>query len=70
MFYTLFPLAICIAYGSGLLDDRVNGTINQLLVRVGRKTYYFVKYFIGFLSGGMIMVIPIVINFLICYNHR
>lgn len=66
LFYTLFPLLACLAYGWSYFGERKSGYVMNVAVRTGKKSQYFLaKYIAVFLSGGVVVALPMLLNFLV-----
>ena len=65
LFFFAFPLLVCIGYGWSFRQEMDNGYINQIVSRVGKKRYYASKYVSTFLSGGIILTLPLLLNLLL-----
>ena len=66
LFYTLFPLLACLAYGWSYFGERKSGYVMNAAVRTRKKSQYFLaKYIAVFLSGGAVVALPMLLNFLV-----
>lgn len=65
LFFFAFPLLVCIGYGCSFRQEMDNGYINQIVSRVGKKRYFASKYVSTFLSGGIILTLPLLLNLLL-----
>ena len=66
LFYTLFPLLACLAYGWSYFGERKSGYVMNVAVRTSKKSQYFLaKYIAVFLSGGVVVALPMLLNFLV-----
>lgn len=65
LYFFVFPLLIAIPYGWSFCGERTSGYMRQVIVRTGMKRYLTAKYIATFLSGGLAMILPLVINLLI-----
>lgn len=66
LFYTLFPLLACLAYGWSYFGERKSGYVMNVAVRTSKKSQYFLaKYTAVFLSGGIVIALPMLLNFLV-----
>ena len=65
LFFVIFPLLVCIGYGWSYRREMDAGYINQVVSRAGKEKYFMSKYFITFLSGGIILTLPLLINLLV-----
>ena len=64
LFFFAFPLLVCIGYGWSFRQEMDNGYINQIVSRGGKKRYFASKYVSTFLSGGIILTLPLLLNLL------
>lgn len=62
-FYYLLPLLAAFPYGWGYLAEKQSGYYKSLIVIGGKTFYYINKYLVTFLVGGMVILIPQIINF-------
>lgn len=60
--YNIMPLLAAIPYGFSYYLDKKNGYIKNLYTRTERKNYIFSKYIITFFSGGLVCMLPWIIN--------
>lgn len=69
LFYLLFPLLAALPYGAGLYQDWDSGYICQMLTRCGRRRYFSVKMAAAFVSGGTVVLVPLLVNLILtaCY---
>ncbi len=65
IFLFTMPLLCAFPYGASYYSDVRSGYINQLLTRCDMKTYTISKYFATFISGGAVITIPLILQFLI-----
>ena len=65
LFYLLLPLLVCLPFSWSYLTDRKSGYINQSMVHIRKKSdYFFAKYIAIFLSGGVVVAVPLILNIL------
>lgn len=65
LFYTLMPLLVCLAYGWSYFGERKSGYVMNVMTRTHKKSQYLLaKYIAVFLSGGAVVAIPLIANFL------
>ena len=65
LFYTLMPLLVCLAYGWSYFGERKSGYVMNVMIRTHKKSQYLLaKYIAVFLSGGAVVAIPLIANFL------
>lgn len=62
-FYWLFPIIASIPYGWTLCDEIHNGYAMQILSRSSNKRYFISKMIVSFLSGGIVIALPLVLDF-------
>ena len=65
IFFLVFPLLVVIPYGWSYCEEKTGGTIRNVVVRSGKRPWFFSKYIAMFLSGGLAMVIPLGFNFIL-----
>lgn len=64
IYFFIFPLLVSIPYGWSYCEEK-NGRYKSLaIVRCQKYTYYVAKYAAVFLSGGITMTLPLVVNFI------
>ncbi len=61
----LLPLFCAAPYATTYFTDKQNGLINQLVMRSGKRNYYWSKIIVSFINGGTVAVIPLIVNLLI-----
>lgn len=66
LYFLLFPLLASLPYGVSLFEDRKNGFIKNILTKCRKRDYYRAKYISVFLTGGFVVVIPLIFNLLVC----
>jgi hypothetical protein len=49
--YTIFPLLVTMPHALSYYSDKKSGYIKNILIKTGRKEYFFTKYAAVFLSG-------------------
>lgn len=65
LFYTLIPILAAIPFGWSFCRERNSGYLKCIATRCSRKTYYMAKYIAVFLSGGAVIFIPLLANFIL-----
>ena len=65
IFYFIWPLLAAIPYGCSYYQDRKSGLFNQMVSRCSVKQYYFSKFMAAFVSGGIVVSIPVLLNLLV-----
>lgn len=63
LFYFIAPILAAFPSAGSYKADLKSGYIKNVLTRIERKKYLRAKYFVAFLSGGMIVVFPLVLDF-------
>lgn len=66
LYFLVFPLIASLPYGITCFSDRKRCVDIQYMTRCSRMKYYSAKYFAIFLSGGCVVVLPLMTNFLVC----
>ena len=64
LFYLLLPLMASLAFGWSFCMEKKSGYIKNVVIRTKKIHYFLAKYIAVFLSGGAVIAIPLVINFL------
>ena len=64
LFYLLLPLMASLAFGWSFFMEKKSGYIKNIVTRTKKTHYFLAKYIAVFLSGGAVIAIPLVINFL------
>ena len=62
IFYLILPLLAVLPFGSSLFEDIKSGYIINVCTRVEKKIYFKAKYLAVFLSGGVAVVAPLLLN--------
>ena len=62
MFFTAMPIIATMPYGWSYNRERLSGYYYQSITRMGTKGYYFSKYFSVFLSGGIVILLPLLFD--------
>ena len=65
LFFTLFPLLSGFPYGWSQCMEQKSGYTRNVVIRGGKRSYFFAKYIATFLSGGLVVLLPLVCNFLL-----
>lgn len=64
LFYTVWPLLAAMAYGWSYIGDRRSGVYNQIVSRTNARSYYLAKYIAVFVSGGLAVGVPVLVDLL------
>ena len=65
LFFFLSPLFATFSYGWSYCVERKSGYIKNVLTRMKKSNYFFIKYISVFNAGGMVVLIPMIINIMI-----
>lgn len=63
--YQLLPLLASFGYSYTASSDRTSGYIYQTVTRVSRKKLFIAKYLISAVSGGLVFICPLLLNFIL-----
>lgn len=66
LFFFLLPLLVVLPYAWSLSFDVKTGYVNNLITRTSRANYCVSKFLSVFLSAGIVAVVPVLLNLLIC----
>lgn len=66
LFYALVPLLAALPYGWSLCSEKRRGYLNNVFVKSKRGRYFFAKAFAAATSGFAVVVLPLLLNCLIC----
>ena len=69
-YFLIFPLLAVIPFAGTFYDDLKSGYMKNVLLRCSRKEYFMGKGIAVFLSGGMSVTIPLVLNFILTAMFR
>lgn len=64
IFYLIWPVLAAIPYGWSYCQEKHIGVSYQIITRVGKRSYYNAKYIAVFVSGGLAVMLPVVVNLL------
>lgn len=64
LFYTIWPVLAAMAYGWSYNEERRSGVYNQIVSRCTVRQYYIAKYLSVFVSGGLAVGLPVLLNLL------
>lgn len=65
LFFLILPLLACLPFGTSYFDDYNSGFLKNIYMRISKKEYLLVKYIVTFLSAGIAVILPLMLN-LIC----
>ena len=64
LFCTIWPILAAMAYGWSYSVERRTGVTAQIVARSGKRAYFVSKYIAVFVSGGLGVAIPLLLNLL------
>lgn len=65
VFWFILPLLAAMPYGVNALREERSKYKNQIFIRSGRKQEAIAKYLAAFLSGGMVVACPVMVNYFV-----
>lgn len=65
LFFTLLPILCVLPYSWSFFSERRSGYIRQIVSRSSRKTYFLSKYIATFTAGALVILIPMLLNFML-----
>lgn len=65
LFYLLLPIFAVLPYACSYFSERKSGYMKLVITRTYRSTYFLSKYAATFISGAMVIIIPMAINFMV-----
>lgn len=63
LFFLIAPMLATIVYGTSFYVDMKSGYIKNVFIRTEKRYYYVSKYVATFISGGLVIIIPLILNF-------
>lgn len=64
-FFMALPLLTAFAYSWSVSYDRNSGYISQIITRTSRRKYFTAKFLVTFISGGMIFVGALLLDYIL-----
>ncbi len=64
IFYLIWPVLAAIPYGWSYCLEKHIGVSDQIIMRIGKKSYYNAKYIATFIAGGLAVMLPAIVNLL------
>lgn len=64
LFFTLLPVCAVLPYASAFHQERKAGYLRVVVPQCGRKPYFIAKTLAVFLTGAVVVILPLVVNFL------
>jgi len=65
LFFLLIPILAALPFGRSYLQDTKSGYIRSVFTRTNRRNYYIAKWCATFLSGGVSILVPLTVNFIL-----
>lgn len=65
LYYLLIPILATIPFGDSFFLDKKSGFIKNVLIRTKKRNYYISKFIATFIVGGLVIVIPLLANFVL-----
>ena len=65
MYFMLIPILSVLPYSTSLAYDRSSGYTYNLYTRGKKKHYYTAKFITAFITGGAVVILPLIINLLL-----
>lgn len=62
LYNILIPLLACLPYAGTLYSDKKSGYCKNIYVKTEKRKYYKAKFIAVFLSGGIAVTVPLIIN--------
>ena len=64
-FYLIWPALAAIPYGWSYCQERRSGVMQQIITRSNKRTYFHSKYIAVFVSGGLAVMLPVLLNLMV-----
>lgn len=64
LFFLVWPVLAALPYGWSYAQERKNGVYYQLAARAGKRTYFFAKVVAVFVTGGLAVSVPVLVDLL------
>src|SRR5690625_417060 len=64
-FFTLLPLLAVMPYGWSYYIENKTGYVKAVVTRSSKREYFLTKYIATFIAGGLVILIPLVVNFVV-----
>lgn len=65
LYFFLFPIAAVMPAGLSLYKEKKTNYTAQMLIRENKNVYYLHKYLAAFISGGVIVCLPVILNIMV-----
>lgn len=66
IFFMIFPVLAVISQGDSLVEDKLTGYSKHMFLRGTREHFYAARFLSSFVTGGVVIVIPLIFNILLC----
>lgn len=66
LYFMILPLLAVLPHSLSFCVDKENGYIKQMYMRLDRGYYLAAKFGAVFLTGGLVVVLPLVLNLAVC----
>lgn len=64
-FYLVWPILAALPFGWSFCQERRSGLMDQIYIRAGKTNTFFAKYLAVFVSGGLAIALPVLLNLLL-----
>lgn len=61
-FFMILPILCVLPHGMSLASDKASGYTCNMFIRGKKLDYYIAKYIVTFLSGGIVILLPLLLN--------
>lgn len=65
LYFLIFPILAVLPHGTTYFEDRENGFLKMIYSRTDRKKYLKAKYASAFISGGLVVTLPLLLNVMV-----
>ncbi|MCD8300800.1 MAG: hypothetical protein LUC41_06480 [Clostridiales bacterium] len=65
VFFIIFPILAALPFAWSFCSERRDGYTDHLLTRESKRSYLVSKYVVVFASGGIAIVLPLILNFIL-----
>lgn len=66
LYFMIFPILAVLPCSAGFYDEIKDGYFKQVFTRCCRSDFLISKYLVTFLMGGIVIVVPLILNLMIC----
>jgi len=64
LYFLLIPLFAAFPYGWSYFMEYKKGYVKNVITRTSKKNYFLAKYIAVFIAGGLVVALPLLLNFL------